>query len=402
MGRIKKVALVTLVLLLAAALIAGCGQSKSGSGKQETAAGSNEINIGVNYELSGDVATYGTNTKNAILLAFEEINSKGGVLGGKKINPIVLDNGSKKEESMSVAAKLVTENKVVALLGPATTGNTLAAVPVATDNKVPLLTTSATNPDVTVDPQTKKVRDYIFRICFTDPPQAIVGAEFAAKDLGAKKAAILYDNTNDYSKGLYQVFKEEFTKRGGQVVAEESFNQGDQDFRPALTRFKSAGADLIYVPAYYEQVGKIISQARELGITVPMLGADGWDSPKLAEFAGGAANLKETYFTNHYSASDPNPKVQAFVKAYKEKYGSEPDAFAALGYDAAYLLADAINRAGKADPEAIRQALADTKNFEGVTGKLSFDANHNPVKEIAIIALVDGKQTLKAKIKPQE
>ncbi|MBE3572196.1 MAG: ABC transporter substrate-binding protein [Moorella humiferrea] len=400
MGKSKRITLIALVLLLAVSLLAGCGQGQKSGGQQGTASGGNEINIGVNYELTGKVATYGTNTKNAILLAFEEINSKGGVLGGKKINPIVLDNGSKQEESMSVAAKLVTENKVVALLGPATTGNTLAAIPVATDNKVPLLTTSATNPDITVDPQTKKVRDYIFRICFTDPPQAIVGAEFAIKDLGAKKAAILYDNTNDYSKGLYQVFKQEFTKRGGQIVAEESFNQDDQDFRPFLTRFKNAGADLIYVPAYYEQVGKIVSQARELGLNVPMLGADGWDSPKLAEFAGGAANLKDTYFTNHYSASDPNPKVQAFVKAYKEKYGTEPDAFAALGYDAAYLLADAINRAGKAEPEAIRQALAETKNFEGVTGKMSFDSNHNPVKEIAIIALVDGKQTLKTKIQP--
>jgi len=398
-GKIKKVALITLMLFLMTALVVGCGQSKPADQSQD-ATGSEEVNIGVNYELTGAVATYGTNTKNGILLAFEEINAKGGVLGGKKINPIVLDNGSKKEEAMSVAAKLVTVNKVVALLGPATTGNTLAAVPVATDNKVPLLTTSATNPDVTFDPQTQKVREYIFRNCFIDPPQAIVAANFATSTLGAKKAAIFYDNTNDYSKGLYQVFKEEFNKLGGQVVEEESFLEGDQDFRPALTRFKNAGVDLVYAPAYYEQVGKIINQARELGLDVPMMGADGWDSPELADFAGGADNLKDTYFTNHYSSNDPSPKVQNFAKAYKEKYGSEPDSFAALGYDAAYLLADAINRAGKAEPEAIRQALEDTKDFEGVTGKMSYDDKHNPVKEIAIIAMVDGKQTLKEKIKP--
>ncbi|NLW08030.1 MAG: ABC transporter substrate-binding protein [Clostridia bacterium] len=390
-----------MLMLLVAVLVVGCGQSQPAEQAQgEGEAAAEEINIGVNYELTGPVATYGTNTKNGILLAFEEINAKGGVLDGKKINPIVLDNGSKKEEAMSVAAKLIDVNKVVALLGPATTGNTLAAIPVATDNKIPLLTTSATAPDITVDASTQKVREYVFRNCFTDPPQGIAGANFAYNTLGARKAAIFFDNTNDYSKGLYQVFKDEFTKLGGKVVAEESFLEGDQDFRPGLTRFINAGVDMVYVPAYYEQVGKIVNQARELGLNVPMVGADGWDSPELANFAGGAENLKDTYFTNHYSSNDPSPKVQDFVNAYKEKYGAEPDSFAALGYDAAYLLADAINRAGKAEPEAIRQALEDTKEFDGVTGKMSYDEWHNPVKEIAIIAMVDGKQTLKEKIKP--
>lgn len=399
MGSIRKIALLTLALILAVALVAGCGQNKSGSGQQGAAGGSGDtISIGVNYELSGDVATYGTNSKDAILLAFEEINQKGGVLGGKKINPIVLDNGGKREEAMSAAAKLITENKVVALLGPATSGATMAASSMATEYKVPIISPSATSPDVTVDPQTKKVRDYVFRVCFIDPTQAIVGAQFAAKDLGAKKAAILYSNSDEYSKGLYQVFKEEFPKDGGQIVAEESFNSGDQDFRPALTRVKNAGADLIYVPAYYGDVGKIVNQARELGIKAPMLGADGWDSPKLAEYAGGAANLNNTYFTNHYAASDPNPRLQAFIKAFKAKYNKEPDAFAALAYDTAYLLADAINRAGSADPEAIRNALASTKDFDGITSKITIDQNHNPVKDVAIIAMVDGKQTLKKKI----
>ncbi|MGI9952459.1 ABC transporter substrate-binding protein [Moorellaceae bacterium AZ2] len=396
MRSLRKIHLFAVSLLLLAFLTA-CGQAQKSqesggqAGEQEAGA----IKVGLNLELSGSVATYGTNIKNGILLAIEEINQAGGVLG-MKLEPVILDNASKPEEAMSVASKLV-EQGVVAILGPATTGATKACIPVATDNKIPLISPSATALDVTYDPQTKKVRDFIFRTCFTDPPQAIVGAEFAFNELGVKKAAILYDIGNDYSKGLYKVFKEEFTKLGGQIVAEGSFSENDQDFRPLLTRASQAGAELIYVPAYYGQVGKIIAQARELGIQVPMLGADGWDSPELVNLAGGAQNLKDTYFTNHYSPADPSERVQTFVKAYKTKYNAEPDAFAALGYETAHLLADAIKRAGKADPVAIKDALAATKDFEGITGRLTMDANHNPVKEVSIIAMVDGKQTLKTK-----
>ena len=284
-------------------------------------------------------------------------------------------------------------------LGPATTGATLAVVPVATQYKVPLLTTSATHPDVTVDPQSGAVRDYVFRVCFIDPPQGIVGAAFAYNDLGARKAAIYYDNTNDYSKGLYRVFKEEFTKLGGTIVAEEGYVKEDQEFRPTLTKFRDAGVDVVYLPGYYQKAALIISQAREIGLDVPFVGADGFDSPDLVAIAG-AENLKNVFFTNHYSSQDPSEKVQSFVQAYKAKYGDMPDSFAALGYDAAYLVADAINRAGSADPEAIRNALAETKNFEAVTGTMSFDENHNPLKEIAIIEMVDGEQTLRTKIAP--
>ncbi|HBT48170.1 MAG TPA: ethanolamine utilization protein EutJ [Peptococcaceae bacterium] len=385
------------VTLLLLAFVSSCGQAQQsqGSGGQGGEQQGGTIKVGLNLELSGAVATYGTNIKNGILLALEEINAAGGVLG-MKLEPVVLDNASKAEEAMSVASKLV-EQGVVAILGPATTGATKACIPVAMDNQVPLISPSATALDVTYDPQAKKVRDFIFRTCFTDPPQAIVAAEFAFNELGVKKAAILYDNGNDYSKGLYRVFKEEFTKLGGEIVAEGSFSENDQDFRPLLTRASQAGAELIYVPAYYGQVGKIIAQARELDIQVPMMGADGWDSPELVNLAGGADNLKDTYFTNHYSPADPSEKVRAFVQAYKAKYNAEPDAFAALGYETAYMLADAIKRAGKADPVAIKDALAATKDFEGITGRLSMDANHNPVKEVSIIAIVDGKQTLKAK-----
>lgn len=396
----KKWYVVLLAMLLMATLaLAGCGGKDSQQGGQSSEGNGETIKIGLNYELSGNVATYGTHTKDAILLAFEEINAAGGI-DGKLIEPVVLDNKSVLDEALSVATKLITQEKVVAMIGPATSGATLNALPAAMEYGIPLITTSATNPDVTVDPQTGKTRDYVFRICFTDPPQAIVGAEFAYNDLGVRKVAIYYDNSSDYSRGLYQVFKEEFTKLGGQVVAEEGFVAEDQEFRPTLTKFKNAGAELIYIPAYYEKVAKIISQARELGINVPFLGADGWDSPDLVAIAGAEA-LNNTYFTNHYSSQDPDEKIQKFVKAYKDKYGREPDAFAALGYDAAYLLADAIRRAGSTEPEAIKEALAATTNFEGITGTLSFDEQHNPIKEISIIEMKDGKQTLKTKIAPK-
>lgn len=407
MKKISKWLVMVVLLTFVAGIAIGCGgggqssqPAPSSEGSQGDASGGGEpIKVGVNYELSGAVATYGTHSKDGILLAIEEINAAGGVLGGRMLEPIVLDNKSDNAESHSVATRLIADEGVVAHLGPATTGNTLAAIPVATEYKVPLLTTSATSPDVTVDPQTGQTRDYIFRTCFIDPPQAIVAASFIYNDLGLKKAAVYYDNTNDYSKGLYKVFKEEFTKLGGTVVAEEGYVDTDKEFRPTLTKFRDAGAEVVYLPGYYQQAALIVSQARELGLNVPFVGADGWDSPDLVKIAG-AENLNNTFFTNHYSSQDQDPKVQKFVEAYKAKYGDAPDSFAALGYDAAYLLADAINRAGSADPEAIKTALANTKDFEAVTGTMSFDEFHNPVKEIAIIEMLDGNQVLKTKIAP--
>jgi len=390
MKRNKLMAAALFLVMVLSVALTGCGGQSSSSG--------DTIKIGVNYELTGGAADYGTTAKDAILLAFDEINAAGGV-NGKKLEAIVLDNKSDATEAMSVATKLITQEGVVAHLGPATTGATLNTIPVATEYKVPLITNSATNPDVTVDPQTKETRTYVFRTCFIDPPQAVVAADFAIHDLGVKKVAVYYDNSNDYSKGLYQVFKENITALGGQVVAEEGYVDADEEFRPTLTKFKQAGAELIYVPGYYNKVAKIISQARELGIDVPFLGADGWDSPVLVEVAGAEA-LNNTFFTNHYSPQDPDERVQSFVNAYKERYGSVPASFSATAYDAAYLLADAIKRAGSTDPEAITKALAETKDFEGITGKFSFDEQHNPVKEISIIEMKNGEQTLRTKIAP--
>jgi branched-chain amino acid transport system substrate-binding protein len=387
----KLMATALLGLLVVALALTGCGGG-SGSSSGDT------IRVGVNYELTGGAADYGSTARDAILLAFEEINAAGGI-DGKQIEPVVLDNKSDATEALSVATKLVTQEGVVAHLGPATTGATLNTVPVVTEYKIPLITNSATNPDVTVDPQSGATRDFIFRTCFIDPPQAVVGADFAVNELGIKKVAIYYDNTNDYSKGLYEVFKENIKALGGEVVAEEGYVESDQEFRPTLTKFRQAGAELIYIPGYYDQVAKIISQAREVGLEVPFLGADGWDSPVLTEVAGADA-LNNTFFTNHYSPQDPDEKVQSFVKAYEDKYGSTPASFSATAYDAAYLLADAIKRAGSLEPEAITKALAETKDFDGITGKFSFDEKHNPVKEISIIEMKDGVQTLRTKIAP--
>lgn len=395
MKKCSKALVLTLVVLFTMGIVAGCGGGEEGQGE---ASSGDTIKVGINYELSGDIATFGSHTRDGVMLAFEEINANGGVLG-KQIEPLERDNQGKLDEAVSVATKLITEDKIVAHMGPVTTGCTLAVVPIAMQYKIPLLTASATHPDVTVDPKTGKVNDYIFRTCFTDPPQAIVGADFAYNDLGAKEAAIYYDNTNDYSKGLAKEFKSNFEALGGKIVAEEGYGKDDEDFRPTLTNFSKAGADVIYVPGYYQKVAKIVAQGREQGIEVPFLGADGWDSPDLVKIAG-AENLNNTFFTNHYSSTDPSEKVQNFVKAYKEKYGSEPDSFAALGYDTAYLLADAIERAGSTDADAIIKALAETKDFAAVTGTLSFDKNHNPIKEISIIELKDGVQTLKTKKAP--
>jgi len=389
----KKAKLLSLVgvLLLVLFAVSACGGE--GGEAQET------IKIGVNYELSGEVASFGSHTVNGIQLAFEEINAAGGVLG-KQIEPIVLDNKGVAEEATSVATNLIVNQGAVVHLGAATTGATLAAIPVAMESKVPLLTTSATALPVTVDPLTGETRDYVFRICFIDPWQGEVGARFAYQDLGVRKAAVYFDNTNDYSKGLAQSFMDEFETLGGQIVGSEGYGTGDQEFRPTLNNFKNSGAELIYIPGYYQKVGLIVRQAREIGLDVPLLGGDGWDAPELIEVAG-AENLNNAYFTNHYSFQDPAEKVQAFVEAYQAKYGEIPDSFSALGYDAAYLIADAINRAGVAEPEAIKDALAATTDFDAVTGKLSFDEQHNPVKEIAIIELVNGEQKLITKIAPE-
>lgn len=375
-----------MVMTMLAGLVAGCGGATE----------SKDIKVGGNLELTGGIATFGQSTANGIKLAFKEINAAGGVLG-KQLTFVAADNKSEPSESTNAMTKLITQDKVVAVLGAVASSNTLAASQVAHDNKVPFITTSSTNPKVTVDGG--KVKDFAYRICFIDPFQGTVMANFASKSLNAKTAAIYIDNSSDYSKGLAQFFEEAFVKNGGKIVAKEAFLQKDQDFKATLTKIKATNPDVIFVPGYYEEVGKIVKQARELGVTVPLLGGDGWDSPKLVEIAGAAA-LNNGYFSNHYSPEDKDPRVVKFVEAYKKEYGQVPDALAALGYDAALMLVDGIKRANSVEPVKIKDALAQTKNLQVTTGIVSLDANHNPVKSAVVIEMKDGKQTFKEKVNP--
>ncbi|MCI0330251.1 MAG: ABC transporter substrate-binding protein [candidate division Zixibacteria bacterium] len=344
------------------------------------------IKIGEYGSLTGTTATFGVSTKNGIDMATEEINAAGGLLG-KKIQVIVEDDRGLADEAASAVKKLVTQDKVVAVLGEVASSRSLAGAPICQENKIPMVTPSSTNPEVT------KKGDYIFRICFIDPFQGEAMAKFAFENLKVKKAAILKDSKNDYSVGLAQYFAETFKGLGGQIVAEESYFEGDQDFKAQLTSIKGKKPEAIFIPGYYTEVGLIARQARELGLNIPLLGGDGWDSPKLTEIAtlkkpGDA--LKDCYFSNHYAADDPNPVIQDFIKKYKAKYEEVPDAMAVLGYDAAHILYDAIKRAGSPEGAKIRDELAKTANFPGVAGQTTIDSARNARKPLVVLKIGEG------------
>lgn len=396
--KVSKRVLLLMALALLVALAAGCGAQPAENTGEEEPTAVESVKIGLNFELSGGVATYGGNTVKGIEMAAKEINESGGVLGGAQIELVKADNKSDAAEATNVQTKLITVDNALATIGPATSTNSLAAIPVSMENEVPLLTASGTADKVTVD-EAGKAKEFAFRLCFYDSFQGNVGANFVFNSLQLKKAAIYVDSNSDYSKEIANVFKTAYTALGGEISAEESYVNTDQDFKSTLTRIKAASPDVIYLPGYYNNVGPIVKQARELGITVPFVGADGYDSPDLVAL-GGAENLNNVFFTNHYSSQDTDPVVQKFVEAYKAAYGTEPDAFAALGYDAMYLMADAVNRAGQADSIAIKDALAATKDFAGVTGNMTMDEKHNPVKALVILEMVDGKQTFKEKVQP--
>lgn len=386
-------------LVLTVAPLAGCGEKKENSASGGDASSGGSIKIGANFEMTGGQASFGNSSMKGLKLAVKEINAAGGVLG-KQLELVQADNASKSEEATRAAQKLISNDKVIALIGPVTSTNTLGAVPVAQEKKVPLITTSATNPKVTVDERTGKVNDYVFRVCFIDPFQGKVAADFAYKELKAKNAAIYLDSSSDYSKGLQKFFKETFTKSGGTIVAEESYQQKDTDFKAVLTRIKEKNPDFIYVPGYYEEVGKIVKQARELGIKAPIMGGDGWDSPQLVEIAGKDA-LNNTYLSNHYAPDDSSAEIKKFVEAFKKEYSGEtPDSLAALGYDAVNMLADAIKRAGSVDTQKITDALAKTKDLKLATGSLTLNETHDPVKSAVVLEYKDGKQVFKAKVNP--
>lgn len=372
------------------ALFAGCGGSGGGG------ASSNDIKIGANFELTGGVANYGSQALNGLKLAVKQVNDAGGI-NGKKITLVTADNKSEASEAANAATKLISNDRVRVLVGPATTSNVLATTQIATDNKIPVIAPTGTNPKITVE--NGNVKPYVFRSCFIDPLQGEVMAGFAAKTLQAKTAAIYVDSSSDYSKSLAEVFTKKFEEAGGRVVIQEAFLQKDQDFKATLTKLKAQNPDVIFIPAYYEEVGKIVKQAREMGVTVPMLGTDGWDDAKLVEIAG-AAPLNGTYFSSHYSVQDSDESVKKFIEAFKAEYKQEPSVFAALGYDAGVMLIDAIKRAGGDDPEKIRKALEETKNLQVGTGVITIDANHDPIKSAVVLEMKDGEKIFKEKMDP--
>ena len=384
--------------LLATAISAMLAVSVVASGCGGGSKASDEIKIGVVSEMTGSNATYGTSVVNGMKLALKEVNDKGGV-NGKKVSIVVADSKSEPAEAANAMSKLINQDKTPVVMGIFTSSSAIAAANVSEAAKVPFLAIGATNPKVTLDEKTGKVKPNTFRVCFIDPFQGTVGANFVLNELKLKKAVIFVDNSSDYSKGLAAFFKQAYLAKGGEVAGEEAYLQKDTDFKAVLTKIKTMNPEVLYVPGYYEEVGKIIKQARELGMTLPIVGGDGWDSPKLAEIAG-AAPLNNTFFTNHYSPDDTSAASKAFVDAYVKAYNQKPDAPAVLGYDGARLMIDAISRAGGTDGAKVAKALAETKNYKAVTGDTSLNETHDAVKSAVIIEFKDGKQAYRATVKP--
>jgi branched-chain amino acid transport system substrate-binding protein len=371
---------VFLAVIAGAAVLAGC--SKSGDGGAAPAEAT--ISVGEFASLTGREATFGQSSHKGTELAIEEINAAGGLLG-KQLKLVYEDNRSTPGESATIAKKLITRDKVVALLGEVASGRSLEAAPIAQSNQVPMISPSSTNPKVT------QTGDYIFRACFTDPFQGRLLAEFAKRTLNAKRVAIFSDVSAPYSMGLAQYFRDPFIANGGEVVSEQKYTGGDKDFKAQLTAIKSLNPDAILVPGYYTEAGLIVAQARQLGITVPLFGGDGWEAPELLQIAGAEA-LEGTFYSTHFSAENTDPLAQKFVAAFKARYGGEtPDGMAALGYDSVLILADAIRRAGSTEGPKLREALAATKDLPGATGLTTLDENRDASKAAVIITIKDGR-----------
>jgi len=370
--------LTAVAVFLLTSTLSGC-KNKGASGP----GGVTEIRVGEYASLTGTTATFGTSTHRGVQLAIDEANATGGVKG-VPLKLITEDDTSKPDVARTVVTKLVTQDKVMAVLGEVASTRSLAAAPVCQQYRVPMITPSSTNPEVT------KKGDYIFRVCFTDDFQAAVVAHFAW-DQGYRRAAIFKDIKNDYSVAFAANFADAFRKLGGEIVAEQVFQEGDTDFKAQLTSLRASNPDTVLIPGYYSEVGTIARQAREVGLKVPLLGGDGWDSPKLIPGAGGPGGaLEGCFFSNHYfSPQLKEPQIQAFISAFHKKYGINPDALAALGYDAAKLLVDSLKRAKKLDTASLREAIAATKDFPGVTGRITLDANRN-ARKAALILQVKG------------
>jgi branched-chain amino acid transport system substrate-binding protein len=354
-----------------------------------------DIKIGLVTPLSGDVKTFGESVRNSFLIAVEEANAKGGV-AGMKITWVIQDDKNDATEAANVANLLVNQHRVKAIVGSVTSKATIPVSDIIQAGKVPTISPTATNPKVTVADGKRK--EYMFRACFIDPFQGAVLAKFAQDTLKKKNAAVLYDASNDYSKGIAEVFRDAFRKQGGAVAAFESYGKDDVDFSALLTKVKASGADVLFLPDYYNKVGLIAKQAQEKGLKVQLIGPDGWDSPDLVKIAGSA--IEGGYFSNHYSPDDKRPEVVAWVKKYREKHGQVPDALGTLAYDATNMLLEAIRKAGSDDPKKIREALASMKDFQAVSGKSTMDGNGDCIKSAAILKIEGGKQKFVKMVNP--
>ena len=351
------------------------------------------IKIGYFGDMTGPNFNFGQSAINGVLMAASEINDRGGI-DGRKIDVVIEDDRGSPEEAARLTGKLIDQDKVVAIIAGGTSNVSRAAAPKAQSSHVPFISSSATDPAVT------QTGDYIFRACFVDSFQGEVMASFAAHTLKAQKAAVIFDFNSTYGRGLTSFFTQSFQKFGGKIVSEQSYTQGDPDFKGQLSTIRAAEPDVIYIPGYYGDVALIAKQARMIGLTQPLLGGDGWDAPELWGLGGDALN--GSYISTHYSIDDPSPAIQAFVEGYKQRYGNLlPDAHAALAYDAARLLFEAISRAGTIDKSKLRDALAQTKNFGGVTGIINMDAERNAVKPAVVLKLQDVRSIYQETILPQ-
>ena len=341
------------------------------------------IKIGEFASLTGKEAAFGQSSHKGTLLAVEEINAAGGVLG-RRIQLITEDNQSKAGESATIAKKLISRDKVVALIGEVASMRSLEAAPIAQQSRIPMISPSSTNPKVT------EIGNYVFRVCFIDPFQGVVMAKFARNTLKLKRVAVLTSVSSAYSVGLAKYFKERFAQDGGVIALEQRFTEGDKDFKAQLTAIKAANVDGIFLPGYYTEAALVCKQARDLGMNLPLFGGDGWEAPQLISIGGAA--VEGTYYSTHYSPENKSPAVSGFVERFRKRWNNEvPDAMAALGYDAAMVLADAIKRAGTTESAKLRDALAATKNLPGVTGDTTLDAQRNASKAAVVIAVKDGK-----------
>ena len=379
----KRAMLLISVVLLVSMLLGACTAN----------AGKNTIPVGVIAELTGDIPAVGTSCKNAAELAVKEVNDAGGLdVGGTKyqIQLFIEDNAGKADQSASSAQKLITQQNVVAIIGPNASRYAIPASEIAESSKVVLISPWSTNPKTTLDAKTGQPKKYVFRAAFIDPFQGRVVAKFALDNLKTTKAAVLYDVASDYNKGIAEYFKQTYEENGGTVVAFETYTTGDKDFSAQLTKIKEAGPEVIFLPNYYSEVPLQIQQAHRLGITVPFLGSDSWGSADLIKLCG--ADCEGYYFSTHYAPDVATPVATKFIDAYKAAYGVVPDDVAALTYDSFGLLWQALQTAGKVDRQAVRDALASIPKYEGVTGTMQFvEGSGDPIKSAVILQIKDGK-----------